>query len=573
MDVLLRELVTGPDGGETFQDRELSGDPITLGSGQDQTLQLIGTGIRGRHAQIRMAGGKLAVSCARGARLQQDGRDVRGVSLAEGEEFSVGGHRLKRIPAPAGFAAALELIRDRDVDSASFENAYLTRLSDTWLSKRAPAWAMLVLIVALGLCLPLWFVLDGDDTTPDPQAALFTDAIWTSGPLHPVHNQAMGNDCQACHKALFERVPDTACQECHTTIADHVAGEHMTAQSRQPDRCATCHKEHNEPTLLVISADSLCTDCHADPDALAGANPHLRAVSAFDGTRHPGFEVALQRSERLARDEYAWHLVETALDGARETSNLKFPHDVHLAGTKVKKANGEKLGCVDCHQLAADKEHFVPVTMAANCRECHELTFDAANPERQLPHGQPHEAVAIMEAHFIRYYANPSRGIVPKKRERRRRANQAYQPTPAGVCTSGATQCAVERTRAEAENQFTSSGCVTCHEVTDNGGGDVYTRFEVLPVKLSHDFMPTARFDHQSHLTQRDKSGDDACLTCHDATDSETSADVLLPGLDNCTACHSDADADAPESVPLDCIGCHAFHPPGERLEFTERFR
>ncbi len=31
------------------------------------------------------------------------------------------------------------------------------------------------------------------------------------------------------------------------------------------ERCAVCHVEHNEPSHLIVRADQLCTDCHAEP--------------------------------------------------------------------------------------------------------------------------------------------------------------------------------------------------------------------------------------------------------------------------------------------------------------------
>lgn len=570
MDVLLREKLSAGNQGDTFTDRELSGDRITIGSGQDQMLQLIGEGLLGQHALLGVSGGDVTVTCLGRARLKLDGSDVKSAKLAVGSWVELGGHRLTRIQAPAGFDAAIELHRNPDVDSASFERAYSTSLADTWLSKRAPAWVLLVLVALLGLGVPLWLVSDGNEDTPDEDAKILTDAIWTSGPLHAIHNQAIGNDCQACHTELFKRVPDEACEACHKNVADHVIAGHASLTNSPTDRCATCHKEHNEPTLLVITADTLCTDCHAEPDKLADRIAHMKPVTAFDGENHPAFEIALDRSRKMDEGGFAWDRTEAKLAGAEESSNLKFPHQLHLAGEKVKWADGDAMVCKDCHTLSSDREHFEPVTMEKHCRECHELTFDAASPERQLPHGQPHEAVAMMEAHFIRYYANPSSSVVPKPRERRRRPNQAHQPAPVGTCTQGSTACAVARTTQEAESQFLSSGCVTCHEVEDNGGRDVYTRFTVLPVKLSHDFMPTAKFDHHSHLTQKDATGDAACVSCHRADVSETSHDVLIPDIDNCTTCHNDAHAD--QSVPLDCVACHAYHPPGGKyLEFLER--
>ena len=563
MDILLRETLTAADQGTEFQDRELSASVITLGSRQDQTIQLLGEAVGGRHAELRASGGVLQIKALRGYELIQNGEPCSSVSLSPGEQVQIGGNTLEAMPAPGGFDGGVILTPDPDVDRATFENAYQTSLDETWLSKRGPAWITLALVLIFGLGVPLYLVMDGDDSTPAAGNTLLTDAIWTSGPLHAVHNQSIGDDCSACHTELFERVPDEACVACHTEISDHIVPGHAALEAMPIERCAVCHKEHNDPTLLVIEADSLCTDCHADTETLNRVSPHLEGATGFAKETHPAFEVALPvalTTQGSAGLEFDWGIEETPLDGAKEVSNLKFPHDLHI--------DKESMACADCHTLSTDREHFVPVNMEAHCRDCHELTFDGAAPERQLPHGLPREAVATMEGHFIRVYANPTKAVTPPKRsERRRRPNRAAAPTNA--CSGSAVQCALDRTRTEVINQFTRSGCVTCHQVDDTQSSDIYARFQVYPVRLSGDFMPTARFDHHSHLTQKDKEGDQACLTCHGATASSESTDLMIPDIGNCTSCHSDHTV--ADSVPLDCVDCHAFHPQAPATLFRER--
>ncbi len=570
MDILLRESRTADRGAE-YADRELSATVITIGSRQDQSIQLIGAEVAGRHAELKASGGALQIKALRGCVLQVNGEASSGATLKAGDVVQIGGHQLEVIAAPAGFDGALVLIPDPDVDSTTFENAYSTSLDETWLSKRGPAWITLALVLLLGLAVPLYLVLDGDDSTPAGDATLLTDAIWTSGPLHAVHNQSIGDDCGACHTKLFERVKDEACTACHTEIADHIVPGHAALETMPAERCAVCHKEHNEPTLLVIDADSLCTDCHDDSERLPSASPHVALVSGFAEATHPAFEVALPKARIEQRGTglvFDWGLEEVALSQAREESNLKFPHDIHLDVGSVRTQGGEALGCGDCHELAPDREHFVPISMEKHCRDCHELTFDAAAPQRQLPHGLPSEAVATMEGHFIRAYADPSRVAPEPTRERRRRPGRRNVVDPIASCSGSALNCALQRTESEVVNQFTRSGCVTCHRVEDTGTSDIATRFQVYPVRLSGDFMPMARFDHHSHLTQKDATGDEACMTCHGATASQESADILIPDIANCTQCHTDHTL--ADSVPLNCIDCHAYHPSGT-VEIRER--
>lgn len=570
MDILLREMRAALDQGTEFQDRDLSLPVVTVGSRQDQAIQLLGEQVAGSHAELRASGGKLQIKATRGNTLLVDGEARGSVELAPGERVQIGGNILEAMAPPAGFDGAVVLIPDPQVDRATFENAYQTSIRDTWLSKRWPAWVSLALVLVFALAVPLYLVMDGDDSTPAAGASLLTDAIWTSGPLHAVHNQSIGDDCGACHSELFERVQDDACTACHKDIEDHIVPGHAALEAMPTERCAVCHKEHNEPTLLVIEADSLCTDCHDDGGTLSRVSPHVEVATGFSEASHPLFEVALpiaQATPKATGLVFDWRLHEVPLQGAQEQSNLKFPHDLHLDVDSVRTQGGEALGCGDCHTLSPDREHFVPVSMAAHCRDCHELTFDAGAPQRQLPHGQPSEAVATMEGHFIRVYADPTRAAEPQ-RERRRRPGRSTENT--NTCTGSALQCALARTEAEVINQFTRSGCVTCHRVDDTQTSDLFTRFQVYPVRLPGDFMPTARFDHHSHLTQKDKAGDAACLTCHEATASSASTDLMIPDIDNCTSCHTDHTV--ADSVPLNCVDCHAYHPDAPMSQlFTER--
>jgi predicted CXXCH cytochrome family protein len=566
MELLLRE-VQESTGIGAFVDRELSADKITIGCGNDQLIQLLGVDIQAEHAVLTAAGGGVRIK-TNGGHVEVNGERTKSATLAVGDTLKIGGHVLVVATAPAGFDAAIEFTPDPDVDPAAFEHAFQTGLTDTWLSKRGPAWVLSALVLLLGLMLPLYLILDGDDETPDPEAVFLTDAYWTSGPLHAVHNVAIGDDCGACHTVPFQKVQDAACVACHADLSDHYPDTHYAATNVATERCAVCHVEHNEPSFLIVEADSLCVDCHADPSNLSDGPGHMKPVTGFDLDNHPKFEVALLTPEAQAAGtglSFSWHIKEAMLDGAVETSNLKFPHDLHLDPDAVITAQeGRGMVCGDCHTLSADDEHFEPVTMEAHCQSCHELTFDPTSPERQLPHGEPLEVIQVMEGHFARQFADPNRR--DKERPRRRRPDSST----AGVCSGNAFDCAMQATQAEVTNQFAVRGCITCHEVEDTGADDIYSRYQVHPIRLSHDFIPTAIFDHRSHFTQKDAQGDDACLTCHGAKTSQTSSDLMIPGILNCNQCHSDRNT--ADTVPLDCISCHQYHPVmAEPINYLER--
>jgi predicted CXXCH cytochrome family protein len=61
-----------------------------------------------------------------------------------------------------------------------------------------------------------------------------------------------------------------------------------------------------------------------------------------------------------------------------------------------------------------------------------------------------------------------------------------------------------------------------------------------------------ANFTHAKHATAK-------CEDCHRARESKKSADLLIPGIENCRGCH--AGAYAKDKVATTCIACHEYHP------------
>ncbi len=549
MQVLIREITTGSDGLSEFRDRDFDGDSLTIGSAPDQSIQVIGHGVISNHATLTQSRDGLSLRCKRGAKVQiGDDPDVRKAQLTLGTTVEIAGNRLTLIDPPAGFDAAITVELNTDVEASDFEAAFVTDLEQTWLGKRSPAWWLALAVVTLGLLVP-WYL--ERDNLPE----LMSDTLWSSGPLLPAHSVAIGDDCSACHKEPFQRVRDAECVVCHTSMTDH-AGEPLFSHVGLADiRCATCHKEHNEPVHMTITADALCIDCHEEP---AWPDNRLAAVSGFGPMVHPSFAVDLLVADPVARGTgfvYDWRQETQFLDRAVDRSNLKYPHDIHLDADKVQDlTTGEPLGCHDCHTLSPDDEHFEIITMERHCRACHDLKFDRRAPDRELPHGDPAEVVLTMEGHYARMYADPNAN--QQTSPRRRLPGRAPD---SDRCTDPIHICAKRRTAQEAENQFTKRGCVTCHEVVVHASNDLLARYQVVPVRLTPDFFVAADFDHRAHLTQEGASGDAACRLCHEAEQSSSSQDVLIPDVNRCTGCHSDHSSD--ELIALHCVDCHAFHP------------
>jgi predicted CXXCH cytochrome family protein len=571
VDVLLREVRTRPDGVTEYDDTEVTADEISIGSAPDQIVQLLGSGIGRHHAVLRGSSGRFRIGCVDKGRVTVNGKDVRSAALGVGDRMELGGHRLVLIEAPAGFDLGVEIHRNVDVQNSAFEAAFRTSLAETWLGKRRPAWLLLVVVLVVTLVVPLLLLESSNDSTADEattprtlsaarlavaarsQPIVPTDRLWSTGPLLPAHQLAIGDDCSSCHAKLFERVQDVACKKCHEVIHDHVTPERSELLALETHRCATCHLEHNEPPSLVVRADSLCTHCHANPDAWR-PRVELDPVQGFTADTHPAFDVFLLRAAESAAGsglEFDWNVHIESVATAREQSHLKFPHDKHL--NDVFKADQTPLGCTDCHTLSPDQEHFLPVTMKDHCRSCHDLRFDPDDSRRELPHGDTREAILTLEGHFMRKFADPNAAA----------EDDSHGPIPGVVrrsqkCAGSVFQCGRERAEVIAEQQFTQRGCAYCHDVNDTHATDLVSRFQVYPIRLQSDYYPLARFDHVSHLTQRDKSGDDACLSCHDARSADSSDVVLVPDIDNCLQCH---DAGKSGQIVEQCIDCHAYHP------------
>jgi predicted CXXCH cytochrome family protein len=159
-----------------------------------------------------------------------------------------------------------------------------------------------------------------------------------------------------------------------------------------------------------------------------------------------------------------------------------------------------------------------------------------------------------LQDYFTRKFADPNAD--DGARERRRLPGRQDE---AETCTDSTVECANRAARKEIESQFTRRGCVGCHGVIDTQSANLFDRFQVIPIRFARDFYPDNRFDHRSHQIQGKLTGDDACMSCHAAKKSKDSSDLMVPGLTKCTECHGDKAA--AETVTLQCVSCHSYHP------------
>lgn len=559
MQILLRKSTFDDQGLPQLTDFELSSDTLIIGSAPESEIQLLGNKIFARHAKIRQTGNGYQIDAEKGCQFIFNGAAVKQAALQQQDVIEIGQHRLTVIDTPPGFDLALQW-QPAEVDGGLLANAYKTSLAQTELRARPLAWIAAIIIIILAGLLPVTdYLLRArlDQSLPTQPIERFTaDNFWSTGPLHSAHRIAIGDRCESCHTQPFQQVQDQACEVCHSATATHVDSHSKHFKTLDDQSCQSCHKEHNEPGQLTNQNDALCVTCHSD---LAPS------VTGFGDARHPPLQLSLLTPEvikNIGSVSTFWSLRKQAAGSAmqptetlpaREHNHLKFSHQLHLDAAKVRNLGDDKaLECSGCHVLTADREHFQPITMEASCIACHELRFDPSQPKKQLPHGDIANVYPTLEAHFVSLAFNkPAESLQQRRRLPARDSSREN-------CKAN-FECAKQQAIRENDRQFSQSGCITCHEVEKIEGADPQSRWQLLPVRLTGDWYPAAQFDHSSHLTQTGEVGNQLCESCHKASNSVETSDILIPALDNCTQCHGDHRQ--PEKVVMQCVSCHEFHP------------
>lgn len=551
--------VIGRGAGESLE-QDYQGDRLTIGYGA--LVQL--PGLQGQIALTPHQQGAAFET----TRLQPllAGKATRKGKLALGDVLELPGYEIELILAPSGFDLAVEVRLTSDKPAVIRTGL---ELDDSAFNIRRMSWLLAVTVLALFLVIPAASLFDSRVASTLRQAPLPDDGLWSSGPLASAHRTAgVTEDCGACHQEPFVMVRDDACLDCHRNTREHVDLEIHDSQAFVGERCASCHREHNEPAHIVDRNKSLCTDCHADPEpwAVAGGNG-MGAVSAFTGDQHPAFRLALLRPQGPGAahgwrtERVSWH-GDNALS---EQSNLKFNHQVHLDADKVQdQASGQPLACSACHVLKEDGEHFEPVTMDNHCRSCHSLNFDVFEPDLELPHGDTRAAIVAMEAHFIREFTDP---VLRKDRAAQKPRRVPGKRYASAACEGSGLECGRAEAMKEAAYQFVETGCITCHEVTETGLSDIADRWFVQPVRVTGDWYPYSQFNHTAHLSLAGGSEAEVCAGCHEAATSVVSTDTLIPVQQDCLACHDEQKGGS----LVDCVACHQFHQPTGSVSILAR--
>lgn len=600
MTFLLRQISRSAEGREIVRPSEVAGDRLTIGRDPTSTIHLTDLSVALHHAVVQRTGAmRLSVAAEEGVGVELNGRKTSSgtIDLATGGEIRIGSHLVRVLPAAAD-AAQISIDVEKVGESASDElgSGDIGRFSlgAAMPGKRITAYALIAVVLAVFLAWPVWVYQQRQDRVA--VAGFAADQMWSSGALSQVHHD-LENDCSSCHVRAFEPVQDTTCLNCHRNIENHGDTSRPPAEAarrlarsepeltgfasfqlavaerfgREAGRCVDCHTEHEGPQQMPATAQAFCSDCHAQLDQrltdtrLPNAVDFGRNAPNADRGAHPQFRPLVL----INWDGEQPQMARVPIDrNPAENSNLKFPHALHLnptgAVTQMTRRLGqrydgrEQLGCADCHSVTPDGTSFQPVDMEEDCSSCHSLAFDQADGVfRTLRHGAPEQVVAdLREFYRGRFPGRPAElGPVARRRPgdiSQVRSALVYAQARAGVNASA------NRSIAAVFQQ--GGACHDCHTIEQRGPLD----FHVRPVAFPTRYLLHGWFDHRAHVNvnlpgQRGTlNGDQACLSCHVANQSNQAANLLIPNLESCQRCHGGEASQA--AVPSGCAMCHDYH-------------
>tara|TARA_R110001599_G_scaffold353442_1_gene592243 strand:- start:18252 stop:19946 length:1695 start_codon:yes stop_codon:yes gene_type:complete len=538
-----------------LQDSVIVSDKLTIGADTKADLVLVGSGIEAKHVVLSQGAKGTVIAKADTAKAQllaDDGKSVTKLTLSEGQQMKVGQYTFTLTKAPAGIDYALSITRSNESSSdvsSKFPLVAMT-LSDTGFSLRRWSWSWMLLALFIGIILPLLWIFGPQDTLKSVPVLSSADTLWNPGPLAKVHHvQGIADNCQVCHSELFSPVKDSDCQNCHKVDMhlDDKTGTSELAVHSDTDftegRCATCHIEHKEPAVVIRDDEPMCTSCHQDIEADEAKES---GIAKFE--LHPQFKLSML--EQLGKN---WQVKRKDFDtkGLQESSNLAFSHKLHLDPKGIDGPDGRtQLECNSCHSPEQNGLLIKPITMEEHCSDCHTLSFEPTELERVVPHANLTTVQQSLEEYYSRLYAVQN-GPLKSKVDLTRPAKRPGKPKPDFY--SSMKEWADDKARDALDELVKNKACSTCHTLDETGSIP-----SVKPVKIINSWYPKSRFDHSSHEVFE-------CESCHRASESKLSSDILIPDIKNCRSCHAGA-ADSHDFLDQEiktissCMSCHQYH-------------
>jgi hypothetical protein len=243
-------------------------------------------------------------------------------------------------------------------------------------------------------------------------------------------------------------------------------------------------------------------------------------------------------------------------DKLRDPDTLKFNHALHLTGETIPKlAAGQKLDCAFCHQPDVAGSYFRRINFAHHCQVCHSLQFDPETPGLTLPHGDPDFVSAFLHSLPKQYADFAARSGVTRATEQNQFAQEKLQRLQARVASgedfekrvffsTATTGPELQVGSVSGATRALYPGCAYCHEVKSGVQG----KAEITKPVILERWLAHGEFNHAKHAGV-------ICAQCHQAATSKDTADIILPGINSCTTCHSPRGG-----VADSCATCHVYH-------------
>lgn len=542
-------------GGTAVKEQPVEAEALMAGRGNDCGIHLPDPRVLLHHAEFSLRGGEVYLAPQLGADVSVNGNLTQMTRIKAGDKIELGPYELtlEENDHAGTIAIAVEMTKPLGDDLQRVMEQSEIRTGR--ISVRTISWA-LALIVAVAFFAAPWIAsffhqapgLRMVLNTRDRAVASAPTEMWSSGGISSAH-KFFGDSCETCHVKAFIPVADETCLTCHEAVEHHADPKRFVFASFEDHSCQSCHKEHQGDQAIMQSDQAFCADCHVNLPERAPKSD-LREASDF-GTNHPQFRPTVVIDAAL-------HKVERRLTMSddpppREDSALRFPHNRHLrpSGVRDPVRGNVVLGCADCHVADASGNYMQPISFDKNCHRCHTLKFDIYVPDRELVHGDPQSM--FKQIRDI-YDAVAMRGGYEEKEAPpliRRRPGQKLTPDE----KKQALDWSAAKTADLLNGRFGRGLCENCHETFDLNASDetAGANWGVEPVSASNVWFPKARYTHASHR-------DMECGSCHAARNSVEAAEVLMPNIGTCRACHGGEHAT--DKVPSTCMSCHVFHRP-----------
>ena len=291
---LIRRVLKKGKGAVSYEEDVHYGDVLTIGRAADQAIFLPDLRAALNHARITLlSSGQYKIESLILAGIRVNGELTYATTVASGAIVEIGNTRLTLLPPPQDFDGGVEISTlDKTEQQAEKERrAKPTRLEQTGLSKRKPAWILFAVVLLFALALPMighFIPAFGEMLKHSP---LPSSLSWNPGQIDASH-QFFGADCERCHGKAFLTVRDSACLACHANTPAHADPAKFNMPQLGNAECRTCHQDHNGARGLIRTDQRLCSDCHIALKARTQNASAFEDVGDF-GKSHPEFKIDL----------------------------------------------------------------------------------------------------------------------------------------------------------------------------------------------------------------------------------------------------------------------------------------